>query len=311
MWIKKLKLVNFQSHKDTEIDFVNGFNCIVGSSRSGKSSIVRALNFMFFDEWSNTYVRNGADYAAVSILLDNDVYVERRKGSVNEIIVKQPDGTSKVFSTFGIDAPPEVKTLLAVHPVAIDADYTVNINVADQDSPLFLLPASAPAKTKFLNRLTGFHIVDAAIRDIRTEKTYSVNTRKNYVASLVTRQEDLKKYEKLDAIKTSLNTTYAQLETVHKQLERCNTLNAALNKIEGVNKKLTGIKRYMAVYANMKPLVAKLELKFIDAKKLLNLQRALDKLSGVSLDLKNLEEKEAALKQDYKVCPMCLRPWNT
>ena len=37
--IKKIDLINFQSHKFTSLDFADGLNVIVGPSDNGKTSI--------------------------------------------------------------------------------------------------------------------------------------------------------------------------------------------------------------------------------------------------------------------------------
>ena len=42
---KGLEIENFESHKDTQIDFDNGVNAIIGTSDSGKSSIRRAIEW--------------------------------------------------------------------------------------------------------------------------------------------------------------------------------------------------------------------------------------------------------------------------
>jgi exonuclease SbcC len=53
--IKRFDLVDFQSHKETHLEFVEGLNVIIGPSDSGKSSVVRALNFLISYEWNEEY----------------------------------------------------------------------------------------------------------------------------------------------------------------------------------------------------------------------------------------------------------------
>ena len=47
--IKKLNILNFQSHKDTSLSFAPGVNVIVGASDSGKSAIIRALRWLIWN----------------------------------------------------------------------------------------------------------------------------------------------------------------------------------------------------------------------------------------------------------------------
>ena len=48
--IKQLRLKNFQSHEDTVLDFVPGLNVLLGNSDTGKSAIVRAIRWLFYNE---------------------------------------------------------------------------------------------------------------------------------------------------------------------------------------------------------------------------------------------------------------------
>jgi exonuclease SbcC len=170
MYLTKIELTNFQSHKSTTINLVGGFVCIAGKTRSGKSSVLRALNFLFNDIWSDSFIRTGEKNVTVSVTLDNGIKVTRQKGNgLNKITITYPDNTVKEFTNFGIQAPVEVKNILGVFPLRIDSDYTENVNIHMQDDPHFLITKSAPVKTKFINRLTRLHIIDSVNRSLTKE----------------------------------------------------------------------------------------------------------------------------------------------
>ena len=44
--ITKIEIKNFQSHKDTMIDFDKGINSICGESDNGKTAIIRAIRWV-------------------------------------------------------------------------------------------------------------------------------------------------------------------------------------------------------------------------------------------------------------------------
>ena len=70
--ISRLTLTNFQGHSHTVVDFSKGFNCLVGSTNSGKSSILRALKFALCGEpWDKHFVRDGAEYAEIILEMSN------------------------------------------------------------------------------------------------------------------------------------------------------------------------------------------------------------------------------------------------
>ena len=44
--IKSLSIKNYQSHKDSYLEFSEGVNCILGGSDNGKTAIIRAINWI-------------------------------------------------------------------------------------------------------------------------------------------------------------------------------------------------------------------------------------------------------------------------
>ncbi|WP_035425703.1 AAA family ATPase, partial [Halalkalibacterium ligniniphilum] len=61
--INTVRLENFQSHLDTSIDFSTGLNVIVGQSDSGKTSILRAIRWVLYNQPRGTdFMRVGADF---------------------------------------------------------------------------------------------------------------------------------------------------------------------------------------------------------------------------------------------------------
>ena len=54
MILNKIKLENFISHKNTEIDLGYGINVVVGPNGAGKTSILLdAISFALFNDYSN------------------------------------------------------------------------------------------------------------------------------------------------------------------------------------------------------------------------------------------------------------------
>ena len=47
--IKRIKIENIQSHKETELELSSGINAIVGSSNNGKSAILRAFYWLVYN----------------------------------------------------------------------------------------------------------------------------------------------------------------------------------------------------------------------------------------------------------------------
>ncbi|MBX5321082.1 AAA family ATPase [Candidatus Bathyarchaeota archaeon A05DMB-3] len=53
MILNRVKLCDFVSHKDTQLDLDYGINVVVGPNGAGKTSILDAISFALFNDWSN------------------------------------------------------------------------------------------------------------------------------------------------------------------------------------------------------------------------------------------------------------------
>lgn len=199
--IDKLILENFQTHKKTEIDFSKHFNVIVGASRTGKSSVVRALDFLFYNNWYEDYIRFGSDQVKITAKLSNGKTIIREKSTkVSKILIIDGDKEQR-FESFGFTLPQEVIDVIGVSPIEIEAKEPILANVSNQDDPLFLLYGTGTDRTKILSRLSGLHWIDFALKDLnkdRRTKATEVELLKEANASL---KEKLKGFSNLDKIK--------------------------------------------------------------------------------------------------------------
>jgi len=71
----KISLENFQSHTKSELEFKKGITLLVGSSNSGKSSVMRAIKAVLNNTTgAQRYIKNGADSTKVRLqYLGNDI----------------------------------------------------------------------------------------------------------------------------------------------------------------------------------------------------------------------------------------------
>ena len=87
--ISKIELKNIQSHKDTTIELDPGINIIVGSSNNGKSTIMRAINWVTYNRplgidtlashWILDKKGNLKDTMSASIFTDDGHSVTRKR----------------------------------------------------------------------------------------------------------------------------------------------------------------------------------------------------------------------------------------
>lgn len=143
--VKSLKIQNFQSHKDSTFNFSNGVNVIVGQSDSGKSSIIRALNWVVFNRPSgDSFKRYGSKKTSVDI--DGIV---RAKGKYNSYAIAD----NEPFKAFGQNVPDEIRSILNLDP----------INFQFQHDPPFLLSQSPGEVAKYLNEIVSLEKIDDSL----------------------------------------------------------------------------------------------------------------------------------------------------
>jgi len=218
--IKSLRLQNFQAHKDNTIVFDDYFNCVIGATRSGKSSMVRALNFLIYNVWHSSYVRHGCTEVVITATLSNGFTIIRIKGDkINQIDVRDSQGKVKTYDSFGTNLPKEVCEVLGIHPLQIDEDEFITSNVVDQDEPMFLLKESGPTKTKILARLAGLHWIDFALKDLNKDRRRLSSETDSVKSSNFELNQKLSKLPDL----TEARTKIVQVRTRYESLRELDT----------------------------------------------------------------------------------------
>lgn len=256
MYLTKIELTNFQSHKSTIINLDGGFMCIAGRTRSGKSSVLRALNFLFNDVWSDSFIRTGEKSVKVAVTLNNNVQVIREKGNgLNKITVIDSNGVSKEFNNFGIQAPIEVKNILGIFPLVIDKDYSENVNIHMQDDTHFLITKSAPMKTKFINRLTRLHIIDSVNRSIMKELQDNTKLVEKYEQDILNLKQVMKDYNSLESKKEFYLEIKDKIEKLTKIIE---SLNLKYDKLFILATKSAEYIREKTIYEKRKHIIRKI-----------------------------------------------------
>ena len=88
--IEYIQLRNFQSHKDSELEFSPGVNVIIGDSDQGKTAIMRAFYWLIFGKPSGDSMRKWNTKADTEVTVETAEHqISRIRGkSVNQYIVE-------------------------------------------------------------------------------------------------------------------------------------------------------------------------------------------------------------------------------
>ena len=151
MLIKQLELLNFQSHKKTVIQFSKYLNAIIGSSRAGKSAILRSIFQTFNNEIKWEHCRRwDTDKTSIKITGDDHTIVRVNGDGVNSLTV---DGHKEDF--IGSSTPEHLAkiTNIASH------------NFQRQDELFFMINMKPGLLSKAMNDVSGLSIIDNTIKE--------------------------------------------------------------------------------------------------------------------------------------------------
>lgn len=212
-----VEVTNFQSHKKTRVDFSDkGLNAITGASDSGKSAIIRALRWVFYNEPKGAdFIRHGASRTTVTVGFTDGSSItrSRTKSSSGEYIVRDTNGKETEFKGFGNNIPIDIANTHQMPKVELSTGIERAINFSNQLDSHFLLSESPAVRANTIGRLTGVHIVDAAIKEKGKEirkLTVDSNASEKQIAEL---DEKLKNYDDLPEIEKRLNVLKGLLTT--------------------------------------------------------------------------------------------------
>ena len=110
--IESIDVKNFQIWKDVSLE-LDDFNVIKGSSNSGKSSLVRAMNMVLNNDWHKSWLRQDEVDTTVEIHFTDGTSIKRTRGSKNSVEIISSDD-SNVWSGFGNTYPDEIKDFLSI-----------------------------------------------------------------------------------------------------------------------------------------------------------------------------------------------------
>ncbi len=318
MWIRQLRLENFQSHKETVMDFHPNFNTIVGTGNSGKSAIVRALSFILFGQWEGSWIRNGATACKIALVFDTGVEVIREKGAkVNKYILKVPGKADQTYENFGTHVPEEIEKVIHIFKAQIGDKEELNLNLSSQLDNLFLLSNTGSYKAKVMGKLSKAHYIDYALRELNKDK-------KRFSGETTLIEDTIEKLEKEVESYKGVDEQKNLLDFIRERLDRLSDMEHRLDKLRDLGRRVGSWKaaytRELSAAEELKKVVVQdtdmLTLRYDQLKRLRDLQdrvktfKQLYESTLLSTDqLKRSDElakeKYVALLKTNQKCPTC------
>lgn len=246
--IKTLTLENFQGHRKTVLDLHEGLNVIVGESSHGKSSIYRALDWLYDNAGNNPrlFIKNGADYAKVTAELSNGYVVSRiveLKGhGKNGYEVYDPATKELEYSnTRGAEA---VRQLLGFHKVQLDNGKDLDINFMGQGESWFFIGnhVTPSERAKMIGSIFGTHYTDSVLKEMEGELKKSGVDLKSHEEQLEETLEQINSFSFLDRLEKTLGEADLKMNHVAQLEEKSRRLQALKEKFEKTEEQAQALK---------------------------------------------------------------------
>lgn len=251
--IDSIQLINFQSHKNTILEFHEGVNAIIGPSDNGKTSILRGLYLTrynkpsgdaFVSKWARD--KKGKQKKQMSVIVQKDKNIlTRGKGpDLNGYDIN--DSISEALGKGGL--PQDVVTFF----------NTTDVNIQEQMDRPFLIGSTPPEIAKFLNNIVDMSEIDLYLAAAESKKRSNNKDVKRVGQEIKDLEKEYIAFEPLgnasflcdrllklnirknDKISTVETLTY-DIDTIRK-INKKLSVWSAIDDVDGLLKKLISIK---------------------------------------------------------------------
>ncbi|MEM3509403.1 MAG: AAA family ATPase [Nitrososphaerota archaeon] len=278
------------------MDFKNNlFICIVGSSRSGKSSFVRALRWLFFDRWKSSFIRIGSSTSSLTINFNSNV-IKREKGKTkNDLIIN-----GQKFSSFGNDYPLE---FLSIFPWALSKFE--KLVIASQDDFPFLLYEDSSLRREIFDFLIGIDGLTKFTEDIQHELNKKNVEERMLKGSIDELKERVKGKDEILKIYSKILDLYEKVKLIEERKNNIERLLKLKNFIQEISEKIYDYSRRICFLQENQEKIIRME----NLNALLKLREKIDEIKSQLILIDNsLKEKESLLSNLIKeglICPTC------
>ena len=232
--IKTITIENYQSHKNSTIQFSPNLTGIVGLNNHGKSVIFRALKKMVRNTPSgDLFVSDWADTCILTLVTDKTSIVRKVRNisatDSNMYIIN----SDEEYANFGRDIPEAVLEKFEISRPIIFSDVELDLNFQSQFDTLFLVQgAGLPSiRGKVMSRVTGIDMAQIAMQKVASDEKQIKQAMKHLEMQIETTSEEILKYEGVDELKQRVQALDARIKDVDETSEHKDKLVQYLQKL--------------------------------------------------------------------------------
>ena len=273
-----VNVVNFQIWEDVTIE-LEDFNVIKGSSNSGKSSLVRAINMVLNNDWHKSWLRQGEKDSTVEIHFTDGTFIRRTRGSQNLVEIKLKDEDSNTWSGFGNTYPEEVLRFLSISEE----------NCSYQFDQHFFLSLSPTKRALTFGSFSDLQKIDEIINLVQKGIRNGDKVLKSYDLEMERLKEDLDKTNEILNIKPAVDILL-EINDFTNTIENVISYKKRVNKIDRLLDCFTSMGEIDKFHKEYEMLLTVFAINSID-----------DELLSIDDDIINLQGK----LQVEEICPTC------
>ena len=297
--IKKVHILNFQSHKDSTFHFDKGINVLIGRSDSGKSVVWRALYWLALNSPSGDAYRShwGGD-TLVEVWLEDNTHIQRiRTNKENKYVLNGMELTA-----LRTEVPREIRETLKL----TDSNFQGQLDAS------FLLMVSSGEVARVLNGYLDLQSIDKAIQEINGRARKNDLALKDLAETEKRQVEELShpKFVQIESFEKRIKDLGQRKTKVFEQKEKLNRLTTLRDRHKEVKKALKPLNQAN----NLRRIAGELRTRDEEiltlAKERTTLERFLERISSLEQKegksqsrIKELEKRKAKLLQG--TCSVC------
>ena len=262
--LRNISILNYQSHEDTQLELSPGINVIIGQTNTGKTAILRALNWLINNRpTGDGFKCNKNEKNEIRVFLANDEWNLARIKNFDKdfngyFLQNRKDSKERFdFNKIGVDVPEKIKRVLNLS----------FINYQSQLSKHFLITESPGEVGRVINDCTRMVDIDRVMQWFEKELREKRSQDKFIEKDLEGKKEEVKQYE--------------GIESVGNKIERILDLESQTAPIEDSLTKMSGLQtRWDRLYKDKKEIDGWLDT-----------EEGVRKLSRLIGDLKNKRDR--------------------
>lgn len=224
--IKSIDIKDFQSHEETHIDFDPGVNVIIGRSDSGKTAILRALNWVINNKPSGeAFMRHDSRETSVTVGLDSGMYVTRQRKGKESLYQLGNKKDHRDFRAFGQDVPEEIKSNINFGP----------LNIQRQMDAPFLLSFTPGEVGRLLNEIVRLDHIDSALKKANRlvrDTGIQLRTEERRLEDLIEQGKELSYISDLETDLDELEKLNGRIKGIVEKEQSIRSISATIESID-------------------------------------------------------------------------------